>query len=171
MRRHRLNIIFLTFFPLLLSIGCQQIPPSQMRRFGGNSSQFSQPSQPQVNYQNLFNNTSTQTPSSNTSNNNPAPTVTQPQIEQNSCAQYTSKTENVKRLCQDIVFYYEEDYASVAPNCVRAFNQVAPQSSCTQLVPQLQNMVNQCAPAFRLLSQYASQINGATNCLTAVQSL
>ncbi|NBY20524.1 hypothetical protein EBQ74_09870 [bacterium] len=169
MNVHKLNLtkILLTL-PLLWILGCQQIPPSQMRRFSGTSAQFNQTSQPQVNYQSLFNSNTTQTPASNTSNSSAA---SQPVIEQNSCSQYTSKAENVINLCQNIVYYYEEDYSQYSPNCVRAFSQVTPQSSCATLVPQLNGMIGSCSGAFGLLGQYASQISGATNCLNAVRSL
>ena len=169
MTGHKLNRFQLVLtLPLLWIVGCQQIPPSQMRRFGGTSAQFNQTPQPQVNYQNLFNSNTTQTPASNTSNSSAA---SQPVIEQNSCSQYTSKAENVINLCQNIVYYYEEDYSQYSPNCVRAFSQVTPQSSCATLVPQLNGMIGSCSGAFGLLGQYASQISGATNCLNAVRSL
>ncbi len=169
MERLKLGIKFSLFLSLCLwMVGCQQPYPQQSLARINSSNQFSQQSSQQfspANYSNLFSNSSSSTVSPPNGDSS-TQIVQPPQAEATSCSRYTAPTQQFISACGPILIQYQAALYEEAPSCAQNFQAITPNSACTTLVPQLNNMISGCRIVF---TDYQSYLG--VNCLESLKRL
>ena len=140
-------------------VGCQPSVPldfsSRLMGFGQTQQTF--PTNNNNNFSDIIN----QNPPSN-----PNPPPTSQGTSPTTCSRYSNPAQNVVNACGQVINFYEQDVEEVAPGCVSAFRNIAPQSDCNTLIPQLNRAFSACSVIFTTYSNYLPY-----QCNVALQTL